>query len=299
MNKTFDAVCFGEILWDLLPTGAKPGGAPMNVAYHLQKLGLQAAMISRVGRDEKGDALLEILQQNGVSTTFVQRDPAHKTGIVNATLHESNEVTYEIVHPVAWDFIALEEGLAGLVNGAMFFIYGSLAARDKVSCQTLWQLVEAAQTKVVDINLRPPHFNQQLVEWLLESADILKLNEHELPLLTSWYSHLKKDEEQVRFLQDRFSIPTIIVTKGGDGAMICHEGQLYSHPGYHVKVADTIGSGDAFLAGFLAKTKEGLPIEERLQAANALGAFIASKEGACPAYQLSEIASVTGNVVPQ
>ena len=293
MNKTFDAVCFGEILWDILPTGAKPGGAPMNVAYHLQKLGLQAAMISRVGKDEKGEALLQILQQNGVSTDYVQHDPVHKTGIVNATLHETNEVTYEIVHPVAWDFIALEEGLTGLVNSALFFIYGSLAARDKTSAETLWQLVEAAQTKVVDINLRPPHFTQQVIEWLLESADILKLNEHELPLLTSWYSHLKQDDEQVRFLQDRFSIPTVIVTKGGDGAMVCNEGQLYSHPGYKVKVADTIGSGDAFLAGFLAKTKAGLSIDERLQFANALGAFIASKEGACPSYQASDIATVT------
>lgn len=297
MNKTFDAVCFGEILWDVLPTGAKPGGAPMNVAYHLQKLGLQAAMISRVGLDEKGEALLAILQQNGVATTYIQRDPVHKTGIVNATLHPTNEVTYEIVHPVAWDFIAPEEGLAALVNGSRFFIYGSLAARDNPSAQTLRELVEAAQTKVVDINLRPPHFSQPLIEWLLASADILKLNEHELPLLTSWYSQLKKDDEQVKFLQDRFSIPTIIVTKGGDGAMVCCEGQLYTHPGYRVKVADTIGSGDAFLAGFLAKTKEGLPVEERLQFANALGAFIASKEGACPSYRVSDIAAIAGTEV--
>ena len=297
MNKQFDAVCFGEILWDILPTGAQPGGAPMNVAYHLQKLGLRAAMISRIGRDEKGEKLLTILQANGVTTDYVQQDAHHITGIVNATLHETNEVTYEIVHPVAWDFIVPEERLVGLVNGARFFIYGSLAARDKITAQTLFQLVEAARTRVVDINLRPPHFSQALVEWLLESAGILKLNEHELPLLCSWYSKLKQDEEQVKFLQDRFAIPTIIVTKGGEGAMVCHEGRLYSHPGYKVKVADTIGSGDAFLAGFLAKTKEELPIEQRLQFANALGAFIASKQGACPAYEVREIATVAGDVV--
>lgn len=299
MNKPFDAVCFGEILWDILPTGAKPGGAPMNVAYHLQKLGLQAAMISRIGMDERGNELVAILQANGVTTEYVQKDTEHITGIVNATLHETNEVTYEIVHPVAWDFIATEERLIGLVNGAQFFVYGSLAARDKTTAQTLFQLVEAAQTRVVDINLRPPHFSQQLVEWLLESADILKLNEHELPLLCSWYGSLKKDEEQVKFMQERFAIPTIIVTKGGEGAMVCHEGRLYSHPGYKVKVADTIGSGDAFLAGFLAKTKEGLPIEQRLQFANALGAFIASKEGACPAYEVSEITAIAGDTVVQ
>lgn len=287
-----DAVCFGEVLWDILPTGEKPGGAPMNVAYHLQKQGLQTAMISRVGKDDRGDALLSILQQNGLITEFIQKDAERQTGIVNATLHESNEVTYEIVHPVAWDFIALETGLLDLVSNAPFFVYGSLAARDSITAETLWQLVEAANTRVVDINLRPPHYTQQRVEQLLHSADIAKLNEHELPLITAWYRELGEDEEQVKFLQERFSVSTIIVTKGGDGAMVCREGTIYRHPGYKVTVADTIGSGDAFLAGFLAQTKAGKPIDDRLQFANALGAFIASKEGACPAYGLNEVTAV-------
>jgi fructokinase len=296
MHNSFDAVCFGETLWDLLPTGARPGGAPMNVAYHLQKLGLKAAIISRVGKDQRGDDLLKVLQQNSVATDFVQVDAEHPTGVVNATLHESNEVSYEIVHPVAWDFIKLEQGLAELVQKAKFFIFGSLAARDQTTAQSLWQLVEAAQTKVVDINLRPPHFTRELVEKLLHCTDILKLNEHELPLITSWFSDDHNPVEQVRHLQDRFSIPTIIVTQGGSGAMVCHNGDTYSHPGYKIKVADTIGSGDAFLAAFLAKSNKGAPINECLQAANALGAFIASKEGACPAYELNETALVTGDL---
>lgn len=299
MNKTFNAVCFGEILWDVLPSGAKPGGAPMNVAYHLQKLGLQAALISRVGMDERGEELVAILAQNGLTTDYVQRDADHATGVVNATLHESNEVTYEIVHPVAWDFIALENGLIELVSTAQFFIYGSLAARDKTTSATLWQLVEAAETKVVDINLRPPHYSKEMVEKLLQSADILKLNENELPLIASWYASLESDDEKVKFLQDRFSISTIIVTKGGEGAMVCMDGKIYSHPGYKINVADTIGSGDAFLAAFLAKTKEGAGMEERLQFANSLGAFIASKQGACPAYEVNEITAVSGEAKKQ
>lgn len=292
MNKSFDAVCFGEILWDVLPTGAKPGGAPMNVAYHLQKQGLKAGLISRVGMDKRGDDLLSLLTINGITTEFVQRDTAHPTGLVNATIHESNEVTYEIVRPVAWDFISAENGLKELVQGARFFIYGSLAARSSATAQTLWQLVEVAQTKVVDINLRPPHYNKELVEKLLQSADILKLNEHELPLITAWYANLKTDEEQVKALQERFSIATIIVTKGGEGAMVCQNGTIFTHPGYKITVADTIGSGDAFLAGFLAKTGAGVPIEERLEFANSLGAFIASKQGACPSYELAEVSAV-------
>jgi fructokinase len=289
MERTVDAVCFGEVLWDRLPTGEKPGGAPMNVAYHLQKQGLQTVMISRIGNDERGDKLLSLLEQNGLSTTYVQRDETHQTGIVNATLHESNEVSYEIVHPVAWDFILPEKALPDLVREAQFFIYGSLAARDKTTAATLWQLVENAQTRVVDINLRPPHFTKETVEKLLASAHIAKLNEHELPLIARWYGSAGNDEEQVKALQDRFSIPTLIVTKGGEGAMVCYEGTIFRHPGYRVKVADTIGSGDAFLAGFLAKTKEGKSIDERLQFANALGAFIAAREGACPPYTTDEV----------
>lgn len=292
MEKRFDAVCFGEILWDILPTGAKPGGAPMNVAYHLQKQGLQTALISRVGKDKRGDDLLSLLVINGIDTSYVQQDAEHMTGIVNATILESNEVTYDIVQPVAWDFISLETGLTELVNSARFFIYGSLAARNDTSAGTLWKLLEAAHTKVLDINLRPPHFSRAFVEKLLHTADILKLNEHELPLISSWYTNLATDEDRIKDLQSRFSIPTIIVTRGGEGAMVCQEGNFYAHGGFKVKVADTVGSGDAFLAGFLAKTKEGAAIEERLQFANSLGAFIASRQGACPSYDLSEISSV-------
>ncbi len=265
----------------------------MNVAYHLQKQGLPTAMISRIGRDERGEKLLSILQQAGLSTQFIQQDETHQTGIVNATLHESNEVTYEIVQPVAWDFLAPAESLTELVKEAQFFVFGSLASRSPVTAATLWQLVEAANTRVVDINLRPPHYSQPLVERLLRSADIAKLNEHELPLISAWYGHNNGEEAQVKALQERFSVNTIIVTKGGDGALVCDNGTIFRHPGYKVTVADTIGSGDAFLAGFLAKTKEGKPIAERLQFANALGAFIASKQGACPAYNLQEVEAIS------
>jgi fructokinase len=289
MNESFDAVCFGEILWDILPSGAKPGGAPMNVAYHLQKLGISTALISKVGNDDQGAGLLNLLQKNELTTRYVQTDPDYSTGLVNATLQANNEVSYDIVHPVAWDFIAWEEKLNDLVKSASFFIYGSLAARNTTSRQTLQQLIARAKTKVVDINLRPPHFSKELVENLLKNADIVKLNEHERALITGWYSGVQKEEDQVKFLQDHFSISTLIVTRGGKGAMVCTRGEIRSHPGYKVTVADTVGSGDAFLAAFLYKTREGASPEEQLRFANKLGAFIASKQGACPSYSLKEV----------
>lgn len=288
MHHRVDAVCFGEILWDILPAGARPGGAPMNVAYHLQKLGLQTTLISRVGADEMGHSLLQWLQQAGIGVAAVQTDPEQPTGRVNATVGEGNEVRYDIVYPAAWDFIALQEWLTTLVSHASFFVYGSLAARSATTARTLWPLLECAQTPVLDINLRPPHFSQKLIAELLKAAAMVKLNEQELSLLASWYGASGTDEEQVKLLQDRFDIATLVVTKGAAGALFCQNGHLYRHGGYPVAVADTIGSGDAFLAAFLAQTKAGRPPGERLQFANRLGAWVASKEGACPAYEVRE-----------
>jgi len=285
----YDVACFGEILWDLLPSGARPGGAPMNVAYHLQKLGLSAALISRVGTDSLGDDLKNVLFVNGLTTEFIQTDAMHSTGVVNATIGENHEVSYEIVHPVAWDFIELNEILPPLVQRASCFIYGSLVGRDIHSRKTLMELIDVSGTRVVDINLRPPHFKKEYIEYLLDSANILKLNEHELPLISAWYHSFQDEEEQASWIQERFHIPTVIVTRGGEGAFVCNDGKTFRHEGFRVKVADTIGSGDAFLAGFLSMFHKGAPIDECLRFANSMGAFIASKSGACPEYDAREV----------
>lgn len=282
-------VCFGEMLWDVLPSGARPGGAPMNVAYHLQKLGVTPAVISRVGADERGEALLRLLQANHITTGYVQKDLVHQTGVVLAQLNERAEATYDIVSPVAWDFIELHGDLKKLVREVPYFVFGSLAARTETSRNTLFGLLEAAHTKVLDINLRAPHFSKAVVEALLQQCDILKINDQELPLISGWYGHLKKMEDQMALLQERFGIETVVTTCGADGALLNSSGTLYRHPGFNVQVKDTIGSGDAFLAALLSKLDSGAPAAEALAFANGLGAFIASCEGACPAYDITEV----------
>jgi len=288
-QKAFGVICFGEVLWDILPSGAKPGGAPMNVAYHLQKLGINTALISRVGNDDRGDQLIELLKKNRVGTDLIQRDNQHSTGTVIANIQQDYEVSYEIVHPVAWDYIEWKDTLSAEVQQAQFFLYGSLASRSTQSFNTLQQLIEKAKTRIVDINLRPPWFTQTLVESLLNSVDIVKLNEHELALIAGWYKNLHEMNDQVKYVQDKFSIPTVIVTRGGKGAMVCKEGKLMTQQGYQVNVIDTVGSGDAFLAGFLLKTSQGAEINDCLTYANALGALVASKPGGCPDYKPEEV----------
>ena len=298
MPGTKKIVCFGEILWDLLPTGAVPGGAPMNVAYHIRKLGLNPDIVTRVGIDDAGKNLIDLLSKSGVSTDHIQLDYDIPTGIVNATANEHGEMSYDIVAPAAWDFIVLDDGTVQLVKDASHFIFGSLVNRNAVSRNTLFALLEIADQKVLDINLRPPHFNRRLVEDLLNRADIVKMNISELELITGWFATYKNIRERIGIIQEKFQIPCIIITMGGDGAMLNMDGKIYKHPGYVVNVADTIGSGDAFLAAFLFKHLNHYGPKESLEFASALGALVASKTGGWPDYEVSDIQRLAASQNP-
>jgi fructokinase len=287
-----EVVCFGEVLWDILPTGPLPGGAPMNVAYHLKKLGANPALITKIGLDKYGEDLVNILAKSGVSTELIYVDYEHTTGLVYANVNDHHEVVYDIVYPSAWDFIEMKDEMIKVVKDAKYFVYGSLTSRNKTSRDTLNQLLEVAQTKVLDINLRPPHFNRTGVEDLLKSADILKMNIAELELITGWFSNFQSIEERIQLMQNEFKIETLIVTMGGDGALVNHKGSVYKHAGFKVEVADTIGSGDAFLAGFLHQLLNHSPVNDALTFASGIGAFIATQQGACPNYQVSQITNL-------
>lgn len=282
-------VCFGEILWDILPSGAKPGGAPMNVAYHLNKLGMVPSMITRIGLDDWGKRLLQLMQEQEISTDYFQLDANLPTGTVIATIGEHHEVSYDIVKPVAWDNIHWDDRFEALLHDARFFVYGSLATRSTASRNTLYRLLEIAPYKVLDINLRPPHYNRRVIEKLLQQADFLKLNLAELELITGWFSKFPSAADRIKLIQDRFHIPSVVVTRGSEGAMFNFNGHLYQHPGFKVEVADTVGSGDAFFAGLLSQYANGAKPDEMLIKASALGALVASYSGPCPDYQLEEI----------
>ncbi len=248
-NVNFPVVCFGETLWDFLPEGKLPGGAPVNVAYHLKQLGKNPAVITRIGNDELGKELKDVYESKNIDTRFFQVDEEHPTGKVFATLKEDNEVEYEIVQPVAWDFIEYTDEVENIVAEADYFVFGSLASRNEKSGNSLLHYLDSAKIKVLDINLRPPYYTKEILQSLLRHTDILKLNLSELHLLSGWFANLESDEEMVKFLKKKFDLQIVIVTKGGDGAMLFMHGEFYYHPGYAVKVADTIGSGDSFSGG--------------------------------------------------
>ena len=265
----------------------------MNVAVHLRNFGLDSRMISRVGADDLGNELLEFIAGKGIPTDTIQRGHTHLTGVVKANVSDCNEVTYKIVQPVAWDYIQYDESLAQLLRQADVFIYGSLAARSQPSRDTLYQLLETAPLKIFDVNIRPPHYSREVIEHLLHKADIVKMNHHELAEIAAWYGMHAGEAAAMQHLMDQYSLQSLCVTRGEKGAVFLHQDGFVQQAGFPVTVADTIGSGDAFLAAFLYKTLLGESAQKTLEFACATGAYVATQRGATPAFSESTIIGAT------
>lgn len=285
-------VCFGEVVWDILPNGRVPGGAPVNVAYHLHQHGVQSSLITRIGKDEAGAELRNHFAATGMNTDYFQIDPAVPTGTVIAAPDGNGNMTYDIIQPAAWDNISIDDATRSLVSAADCFIYGSLAARNEVSRNTLLSLLELVGTRVMDVNLRAPFYSRELLTKLMSKAQVLKLNEEELALIGSWFEVATDTHTRIRMLAQVMELNIVIVTRGPNGALVFSDNVFYEHPGFTVKVADTVGSGDAFLAGFVTKWITGSSIADALHYAVQLGALIATKKGGCPAYQLAEVDAI-------
>ena len=256
----------------------------MNVAADLRNFGLNAQLISRVGSDDLGRELLDFLAQKGIPTELIQTGQTHLTGVAKANVSDSNEVTYKILQPVAWDYIQLEPGLLEAVKQSDLFVYGSLAARSPQTHETLLALLAVAPRKVFDVNLRAPHYDRATVETLLHQADIAKLNEHELIELSGWYGHENDLNRAMQQLRERYTLDKLCITLGEKGATLLDEQGFTSQAGFPVDVADTIGSGDAFLAAFLYKMLQSETPQKTLEFACATGAYVASKSGATPSF---------------
>ncbi|WP_439581386.1 carbohydrate kinase family protein [Dyadobacter bucti] len=281
---------FGEVLWDVLPGSKLAGGAPMNVVAHLHNYGIETAFISRVGNDELGAELMAFIQNQGLPTGLIQTGQTHLTGIAKANISDTNEVTYKILHPVAWDYLQFEEKALQKIKESDLFVYGSLAARDDLSRETLLTYLENASMPVFDVNLRPPHYTREGVLLLMEYASVVKMNEHELKEITGWLTDYENDRQAMAFLKKLFRLQKVILTCGADGAMVLTEtDEFFSHPGFRVKVADTIGSGDAFLAAFLYQTLHQQTTQDALEFACAAGACVATRQGALPAFTENDI----------
>lgn len=278
-----DILCFGEILWDTFDDGKKPGGAVMNVAFHLAQQGANASFASRVGDDTSGNKLIKFLKGAGLYSDLMQVDEKRPTCEVTVHVDAHGQATYTIPQPVSWDNIKLKKPLTQNAKKADAIVFGSLVCRDATSRDTLLDLLnETKALKVFDVNLRQPHYTLSTIETLAAASDVIKMNEEEADLLL----HRTKGDLKDKIIEFRktYHVKTICVTRGENGAIVWHDHEFYEHPGYAANVIDTVGAGDAFLATFTLGLLNKLPIPQILERACAVGAFVTSQRGANPQY---------------
>ncbi|WP_262383976.1 PfkB family carbohydrate kinase [Hymenobacter lutimineralis] len=282
MHTAAPIVCFGEMLWDVLPTGKQPGGTPFKVAVHLQQLGQEVRLISRVGDDELGQELLAYSAAQGLDCSLVQQSETHLTGVVKATIRAGQAVTHTILNPVAWDYIRHTDALRAIVSGAAMLVYGSLATRSALSRETLYRLLQVAPFKVFDVNLRAPHYSRAGVKYLLRQADLVKLTQPELTEMMRWLGQPADEETALPWLAQQFSLQAVCLTKNRHGAALWTGNQLFTHPGFAVAGPGTSESAAAFLAVLLAGWQARQPPADFLRRACAAGALAATPQPAQP-----------------
>ncbi|CAH8287016.1 fructokinase [Mariniflexile fucanivorans] len=286
-------VCYGEVLWDMLPTGKKLGGAPLNLALRMQSYGCSTKVISSIGNDAAGKGIVEQMKTYNATTDHLQVSQNYATSEVLVTLNDAGSASYEIKMPCAWDDIQLLEKDIAIVKSADAFIYGSLVARQQTSRETLFALLKTSPFKVFDVNLRPPHYELNTLTTLMKQANFIKFNDDEIIELSLAISGKKLSiEESIRFFSKETQTPSICVTLGADGAVLFQDNKFVYNKGYNVKVADTVGAGDSFLATLIYQLLTGANAVTALDYACAVGAIVASKEGANPIINDKEIQEI-------
>jgi fructokinase len=281
----------GELLWDVLPEGPRLGGAPANFTVMAGRLGSHAVLLSRIGRDDLGRMALDRLEPLPVDTSFVETDAEHETGRVTVYF-EAGQPHYTIHQPAAWDFLELSDEWVRLAERADAICFGSLAQRSLESRQTIQTL--AAQTsskcvRVFDVNLRAPFYSGEVIQESLELATVMKMNDAEVPMvlgLLGLPAAMKPDllrQGAERLLSEFPTLKMVAVTRGGQGSLLVTRDEWHEHPGIPVKVADTIGAGDAFTAALTHYLLRGADLYTLNEAGNRWGGWVASQSGAMPA----------------
>jgi len=282
----------GELLWDLLPEGPRLGGAPANFTVMAGRLGSHAAILSRIGRDDLGRKAVELLDPLPADTEFLQVDPAHETGRVTVAFKDG-QPEYTIHQPAAWDFLELSDEWVQLAERADAICFGSLAQRSVESRQTIQTL--AAQTqedciRVFDVNLRTPFYSSEVVQESLELATVMKMNDAEVPRVLGLLGLPAFDAADPgalrwgaeKLLEEFPTLRMVAVTRGGSGSLLVTGEAWHDHPGIAVKVADTIGAGDAFTAAMTHYMLRGADLATLNEAGNRWGGWVASQSGAMP-----------------
>jgi fructokinase len=286
-------ISIGEVLWDILPGAEHLGGAPFNLAFHAHLLGHEVCFVSAVGNDPRGSSALEKMNESGLTTRFILRTSNYPTGTVSVQMDSAGLPQYHIHRPAAYDFPALSPSdFDALLTPAPDWIcFGTLQQMSASAHHLTMKLLTAASAArhFYDVNLRVDSFTPELVRSLAGHANVLKLNEQELPALQKiggieGGSH----EKFCRNCARTFDLECVCITLGPAGCALLLNDTYIEAPGFPIKVADTIGAGDAFSAALLHGLSAGWPVAQIAAFANRVGALVASRPGGTPAWSVDE-----------
>jgi len=283
---SFKVVGIGEILWDLLPGGRQLGGAPANFAYHARALGAEARLISRVGDDALGREALDRLIRLGIPTDAIDVDPASPTGTAGIEVATDGQPRFQIHENVAWDALRGESKGRHAVADADAICFGTLGQRSEPARSSIRSLVAAAPERalrILDVNLRQQYFTEAIVKDSLEIANVLKVNDAELPHLADMFNLAAEDRTQMIQLAERFDLSCVACTRGSRGSLLFSAGTWSDHPGAPTHMVDTVGAGDSFAAAMTLGLLGGWDLDRINEHANRIAAYVCSCAGATPA----------------
>ena len=291
------------MLWDLLPTGTQLGGAPANFAYHAHALGAEALVVSRVGNDAPGREILDRLSSLGLRTDGITTDSSAPTGTVTVALDPEGQPTFTIHENVAWDFIEAGGGVLREATRAGAICFGTLAQRHPVARSAIRAVLDAAPPtalRIFDINLRQHFWSRELIVESLQSADVLKLNNEELPTLARLLGLAGDESSLLKQLAARFELKAVALTKGAKGSSLLAADELVNCPGSRIAIADTVGAGDSYTAALALGLLAGHEAGRIIEFAHLVADYVCTQPGATPpmpAYLRHQFASQEGDEI--
>ncbi len=297
----FTVVGLGELLWDLFPQGPQLGGAPANFAYISSLLGDHGIVASRLGSDALGEEARRRFQHLRLPTDFLQTDTRHPTGTVRVSLDVLGQPRYEIAGPVAWDFFEMTDEWRGLAFEASAISYGTLAQRSLASRQTILEFIDrspAGTVRVFDVNLRQAFYSAETLCESARRATVIKLNDEEFPAILrllkapEGISAPGEARRAMEWVLGKTGAKLVCVTRGACGSLLASPAEYHEHSGLRITIKDTVGAGDAFAAALVHHYLRGAPLAAMNEAANTMGAWVASCSGAMPEPDLAVLEKV-------
>lgn len=276
-------VGLGEILWDIFPESKVLGGAPANFAYHATQLGGNGFVVSAIGDDRLGREIIPTLQNKGLESYLETTD--YPTGTVKVTIDKQGIPDYEIVENVAWDNISFNTHIENIARNTIAVCFGTLAQRNLLSRKTINRFLETIPEnclKIFDINLRQQYYSKEIIEGSLSIANVLKINDEELVILSEMLCIGGNEKDLCLCLLDMYNLNVIILTKGISGSWIFTPDESSFLPTPKVKVVDTVGAGDSFTAAFTIAILNGKPLKEAHTLAVEVSAYVCRQQGAMP-----------------